>query len=125
MALGVFLRSLAAGQDPWAAVKEWRRKRDEIAPPSTPTFDVYPDHVEPPSMRLYVEARDIRGRLLRQYVDLSGYSLHHVNLTSRKWRDGLLERIAEARYLLAVRLAEVELDKRSTMPPGRRRRDDR
>lgn len=85
----------------------WRARRASLAKHQAPTYDVYPDRKFEPEMRLYVEARDAKGRLRREVVDLSGYSLHQVNLTSRRWRDGVAERIAEARYLLAVKLDEV------------------
>src|SRR5512143_2933208 len=98
------LRWLRWLMDPWA--EAWRRRREQLAPRSTPRYDAYPDHVPEPELRLYVEGRAARGRLLRQFVDLSGYSLHHINLASPRWQHDLIARIAEARYLLLARLAD-------------------
>jgi hypothetical protein len=104
----------------------WRARREALVKPSKPTYDGYPEHVPgEPEMRLYCEARDARGRLLREYVNLSGYSLHHINLRTRKWQEGLIDRIAEARYLLAVRISEEATKARAGLPPGERRASDR
>ncbi len=108
MSLSSWLRSLMTfTDDPWASVKAWRKRRAEVVKPSRPTFDAYPDAAEPPALNLYIEARDARGRLRRQLVDLSGYSLHQVNLSSDRWRRDLIGRIADARYELLVKLSEV------------------
>ena len=82
-------------EDPWGAVKTWRQHRDETIPPENRakvTYDVYPDRDVPPTIRMYVEARDVRGRLLRQYVELEGYSVHQLNWKSGATRGGVLVR---------------------------------
>ncbi len=107
MAPGLLESLLTVVRDPWAGVEGWRKRRETLYKPSEPTYTAYPDVVEVPALRLYVEARDVRGRLIREYVDLSGYSLHHINFASRRWQSGLSERIAGARTRIEARLAEA------------------
>lgn len=106
--------------DPWAAVEHWRRRREAMVPADhrqRVTYDPYPDSDVPPAMRFYVEARDARGRLLREYVDLEGYSVHQLNWRTGAMRGGVLVRdwfvgqVLEAMVDLEQRLA-LEADKR-------------
>ncbi len=102
-------------EDPWGAVKTWRQKREEFIPKENRakvTYDVYPDRDVPPTIKMYVEARDVRGRLLRQYVELEGYSVHQLNWKSGATRGGVLVRdwfvgqVLEALVILSARLDE-------------------
>lgn len=95
-------------------VEGWRARRERLVSRSKPTYDAYPERDVPPEMRFYVEARDVRGRLLREYVDLAGYSLHQLNwrrdarrgdTTVRDWFTG---QVVEAMIRLAARLDEVK-----------------
>jgi hypothetical protein len=99
--------------DPWAVVKAWRQRRDQAVPPENkrkPTFDAYPRDEMPPEVRFYVEARDVKGRLLREYVELDGYSVHQLNWKGGAMRGGVLVRdwfvgqMLEALIRLEVRL---------------------
>jgi hypothetical protein len=67
----------------WSGPEGWRARRARWFAPSKPSYDAYPDRDMPPTIRFYIEARDARGRLLREYVDLEGYSIHQLN-----WRQG-------------------------------------
>ena len=89
----IFVDLLAMLRDPWAGVESWRQRRAAaVANPSKPTYDVYPDRDLPPTVKMYVEARDARGRLLREYVDLEGYSVHQLNWRNGARRGGMLVR---------------------------------
>lgn len=107
-------------QDQWEAVKTWRRRRDEIARHAKPTYDPYPDPEFNPEVKLYVEARDVRGRLLREYVYLEGYSLHQLNLRWGARRGQALVgewvwlSIIEANNRLAARLDAARAQKESS-----------
>ena len=99
----------------------WRKRRFEAVPVhSKPTYDVYPDSDVPPQIRLYVEARDARGRLLREYVDLEGYSLHQLNWRPNAKRGGVLVRdwftdqVLAAMIDLAGRLDAVKEQKEAS-----------
>jgi hypothetical protein len=115
---GRFTAFLLRFVDPSA--EAWRKRRDAMAPRSKPTYDVYPDRELPPQIRLYVEARDARGRLLREYVELEGYSLHQLNWRPNAMRGGVLVRdwftgqVLEAMVNLAVRLDSVKEQKGGT-----------
>jgi hypothetical protein len=108
-------RVLAFIEDPWAAVKAWRQRREQNVPAENrqkPTFDAYPKHDVPPEIRFYVEARDVKGRLLREYVDLAGYSVHQLNWKSGVMRGGVLVRDWFVSQMLEALIAlEVRLDK--------------
>jgi hypothetical protein len=74
--------------------------------------------MEAPTVRFYVEARDTKGRLLREYVDLEGYSVHQLNWRTGAMRGGTLVRdwfvnqMLEALLRLEVRLDEVKEQRR-------------
>lgn len=112
---GLFRLLLSMGRDPWAASEAWRKRQAERITAQKPTYDAYPDRVEQPDMALYVEARDALGHLLRQRVDLRGYSVNHINFDVRSWRDGLAEAVKSARGVLRarLRLAQIEAEKRA------------
>ena len=106
---------IAFAQDPWAGVRAWRERRAAaVTKPSRPTYDPYPDRIEIPSIRLYVEARDVLGRIRREYVDLRGYGLEHVNLETVRWREDIVKAIRIARTVLTakLRLAQIRKTKR-------------
>lgn len=110
--------------DQWEAVKHWRQRRDAIIMKrQRPTYDPYPDHVDEPEVKVYVEARDVRGRLLREYVYLEGYSLHQVNVRRGAKRGNQLvgewvwDALIEANVRLAARLADVRAQKEATDVP--------
>jgi hypothetical protein len=69
--------------DPWAHVRSWRAFRDKLVRHEKPTYDAYPEKDLPPEIKFYVEARDAKGRLRREYVYLDGYSVHQLN-----WKPG-------------------------------------
>lgn len=104
--------------DAWAGPEGWRRRRESMYSKSKPTYDAYPSTQEAPTVRFYVEARDIKGRLLREYVDLEGYSVHQLNWRSGAVRGGQLVRdwfvgqMLEALVRLTVRLDEVKDQRR-------------
>jgi hypothetical protein len=106
-------------QTGWEAVEAWRRHRDKTIKHQPPTYDVYPDRGLPPQLRLYVEGRDARGRLLREYVDLEGYSLHQLNFRPGQRRGDttvwawFIGQVLEAQIRLSVRL-DVERERRET-----------
>ena len=68
----------------------------------------------PPEMRFYVEARDAKGRLLREYVDLEGYSVSQLNWRAGATRGGVqvrdwfVSQMLEAVVRLAARLDVVK-----------------
>jgi pilus assembly protein Flp/PilA len=82
------LSSLLHSAD-WTIVDGWRRRRDHFLRRSRPTYDAYPSDDIPPEVRFYLEARDAKGRLLREYVHLEGYSIHHLNWKSGAMRGGV------------------------------------
>lgn len=111
-------------RDQWAGVKAWRAKRDEVSIHSKPTYDPYPDTKETPEIKFYVEARDARGRLLREYVELEGYSMHQINWKAgarrgaTTVRDWFIGQMLEALLRLEVRLDEVKESRaRKEFPP--------
>lgn len=100
-------------RDPWASVEGWRARRERMVERrQEPTYEVYPDTDMPPSIRLYIEARDVRGRLIREYVELEGYSLHQLNWKhgakrgGSTVRDWFVSRVMESMIRLAQRLDE-------------------
>ena len=110
--MGLWAAFLAFAQDPWAGVKAWRERRDAAVPKkSKPTYDPYPDRIEIPSIRMYVEARDVLGRIRREYVDLRGYGLEHVNLESVRWREDIVKAIKVARTVLTAKLRLAHIHK--------------
>lgn len=111
---------LAFIDDPWAAVEAWRRRRAKQVPAENrrkPTFDAYPASDLPPEMRFYVEARDARGRLLREYVDLEGYSVHQLNWKvgatrgGMRVRDWFIAQMLAALVRLSDRIDQVKEDR--------------
>ena len=66
-----------------------------------------------PSLRMYIEGRDARGRLLREYVDLEGYSVHQINWKQGIYRgrvlvrDWFISQMLEALVTLEARLDAV------------------
>lgn len=110
--------------DQWAAVKAWRARRADIIEHHTkPTYEPYPDAQFDPEIKVYVEARDVRGRLLREYVYLEGYSLHQLNFRWGAKRGQTLVgewvwlAVIEANTRLAARLDEVREQKESSHVP--------
>ena len=104
-----WMRSLMS--DAWRAVEAWRAKRSEIVTKQKPTYDAYPGDHPPPEVRFYVEARDVRGRLLREYVHLDGYSVNQLNWTPGATRGGV--RITDwfaGRMLAALRRLTERVD---------------
>lgn len=109
---------LAAVEDPWAIVKGWRARRDAMSEHHEPTYIAYSNlEPAPPELRLYIEGRDALGRLLREYVELDGYSLHQLNFRHGAKRGGLSvsswlsQQILEALLRLVVRLDMVREQK--------------
>lgn len=99
----------------WTGSEGWRARREKITGKSKPTYLAYPDTEYQPAIRFYAEGRDVRGRLLREYVDLEGYSLHHLNLARPNARRGettigqwFTRKSFEARERLLERLAVVK-----------------
>lgn len=91
------------------SVEAWRKRRAELAPRSRPTYDAYPETPDPPGIRVYLEARDVRGRLRRTTVRLDGYSLHQINFRHEGRRDWFIGQVLEALIALSVKLdAEKE-----------------
>lgn len=101
----------------WSGPDGWRKRRELAYTKAKPTYEAYPLRDPAPEMRFYVEARDMRGRLLREYVDLEGYSVHQINWSNGARRGGTLVRdwfvgqMLEALVRLAVRLDEVKESK--------------
>lgn len=100
------------------AVDAWRAMRQRIVPKrQAPTYDAYPSHDEEPEIRFYVEARDARGRLRREYVYLDGYSVHQMNWKPGATRGGVritdwfAGRMLEALYDLTRELQRVKDEK--------------
>lgn len=83
--MGIIAALLAFAQDDgWQGIVDgWRRRREALVKHSKPTYDAYPVRDLPPEIRFYVEARDAKGRLRREYVHLDGYSVHQLN-----WKPG-------------------------------------
>ncbi len=108
-----FLRTLFSftprpENNPFAEAWRQRRDNDPGVRRSAPTYIVGEgEPLELPYMRVYIEARDVRGRLLRQYVDLAGYSFHQLNFRKSKWREGIVDRFIMAGGDLAERLTAV------------------
>lgn len=107
--------------DPWASVKLWRKRRaGYIAHPHKPTYDVYPEDEYDPEVKVYLEARDAKGRLLREYVYLEGYSLHQLNFKRGAKRgnqyvgEWVWDSMIVANALLAIRLHEVRKHRKGT-----------
>ena len=104
---------LMAMRDPWEAVKAYRARRDALVEHHKPTYHAYQDVELQPELRLYVEGRDARGRLLREYVELEGYSLHQLNFRHGAKRGGmsvsswLSQQVLQALIRLVVRLDTV------------------
>lgn len=103
--------------DRWAPYQSWRKRRDALARHTKPTYDVYPEEAYNPEVKVYVEARDVRGRLLREYVYLEGYSLHMINFRRGARRDDrqggrqlvgewVWDQLIEANTRLSARLDE-------------------
>jgi hypothetical protein len=111
----------------WAGPEGWRRRREQLVPPSKATYDAYPDEKGTPSIRFYVEARDVKGRLLREYVDLEGYSVHNIDWRMGRTRGGTLVRdwfvsqMLDALIKLEVRLDEVKDSRREFSYPEEKR----
>ena len=110
--------------NPWAGVEAWRaRRRQIVSQQSKPTYDVYPEHDVPPQIRMYVEARDARGRLLREYVELEGYSVHQLNWKTGARRGGISVRdwfvgqVLEAMVHLSARI-DAEKEQKETPRDG-------
>lgn len=98
--------------DQWGAVREWRRRRSKYVTHQRPTYDVYPESAFDPEVKVYLEARDARGRLLREYVYLEGYSLHMLNFRRGAMRgkqyvgEWVWDSMIESMTRLAARLNE-------------------
>lgn len=109
-----WLSILAFAQDPWASVEAWRQRRAAAIKASKPTYDAYPDVIEMPRIRVFLEARDALGRIRREVVDLRGYGLEHVNLDTRRWTEDLAAAVKVARQVLMakLRLALIEKQRR-------------
>ena len=105
----------------WAGPEGWRKRREAWYAKSKPVYDAYPSHETSPEIRFYVEARDARGRLIREYVDLEGYSVHQLNWRpgarrgNQLVRDWFIGQMLEAMLQLSKRLdvAREEHDARS------------
>jgi len=108
---------LAMLYDPWAAAKEWRKRRAALVKGRKPTYDVYPDEKAEPEIKLYVEARDAKGRLLREYVYLEGYGIRQLNWKrgamrgNEMVRDWFVSQVLVCVARLAARLEEVKRQK--------------
>ncbi len=116
--MGLLAALTLLAQSGWDVVEAWRRKRAEIVTPQPHTYDVYPDKDYPPELRLYIEGRDARGRLLREYVSLEGYSLHQINFRPGQRRGSttvwawFIGQVLEAQIRLSVRL-DAEREKKA------------
>lgn len=106
--------------DRWGPVEAFRRRREARVIHAKPTYDPYPEQKYDPEVKVYIEARDVRGRLLREYVYLEGYSLHQLNFKRGARRGGQLvgewvwDSLIEAMVRLSARLSEErELKERS------------
>ncbi len=99
----------------------WRQRRDKMVDHhAKPTYDVYPERDFPSQYECFIQARDARGRLLREHVDLEGYSLHPLNWRPEAKRGGVLVRewfigqVLEALVDLAIRIDTVREQKEAS-----------
>jgi hypothetical protein len=95
----------------WGQIVDgWRKRREAVAKRSKPTYDAYPERDLPVEVTFYLSARNAYGQLIREQVNLEGYSIHQLNWKrgarrgNTTVRDWFVEQMLEAYIVLEARL---------------------